>query len=129
MVSRSRASAKAAGAKHERVVADYLRKHMLRFIDKMPKYGANDRGDIANVETFNELPIAVECKDYGGQFKVGPWLNEAEVERKNLGAVAGIVIAKRRGVSAPGAQVVIMTVDDFIAIATGKNIREAATND
>ena len=95
----------------------------------MPKYGANDRGDIANVETFNALPIAVECKDYGGQFKVGPWLNEAETERKNLGAVAGIVIAKRRGVSAPGSQVVIMTVDDFIAIATGKNIREVATNE
>lgn len=118
-MTRSRQSAKAAGAKHARAIADYFKEHVSRFIDKMPLYGAKDRGDVGNVETFNELPVAVECKDYGGRLEAGTWLAEAEVERINLGAVAGVVIAKRRGVTAPGSQIVLMTVDDFIGILTG----------
>jgi hypothetical protein len=85
----------------------------------MPQYGAKDRGDVANVETFNELPVAVEAKDYGGQLKVAAWLSEAATERENLGAVAGVVIAKRRGVTAPGKQIVLMELDDLIALLTG----------
>ena len=119
-MSRSRASAKAAGSRHERVVADYLKLHVSRFVDRMPKYGAKDRGDILNVETFNELPVAVEAKDYGGRLEAGTWLREAETERINLRAVAGIVIAKRRGTTEPGRQIVLMEVDDLIALLTGK---------
>jgi len=85
----------------------------------MPKYGAKDRGDVLNVETFNELPVAVECKDYGGRIEAGIWLGEAETERINLGAVAGIVIAKRRGTTDPGSQIVLMTTRDLVAILTG----------
>ena len=120
-VVRSRVSAKAAGSRHERSVADYLRAHVSRFIDRQPKYGANDRGDIGNVETFNNLPVAVEAKDYGGRFLVGAWLTEVEVERLNLpNAIAGVVVAKRRGTTDPGRQVVFMTVDDLVALLSGK---------
>jgi len=100
-------------------MADYFKAHVSRFVDKMPKYGAKDRGDILNVETFNELPVAVECKDYGGRIEAGTWLGEAEAERINLGAVAGVVIAKRRGTTDPGAQIVLMTTRDLVAILTG----------
>lgn len=119
-MSRSRASAKAAGSRHERVIADYLAEHVSRFVDRMPKYGAKDRGDIGNVETFNQLPVAVEAKDYGGRLEAGAWLKEAETERVNLGAIAGLVIAKRRGITTPGRQIVLMEVDDLIAILTGR---------
>lgn len=119
-MTRSRASAKAAGSRHVRVMADYFRLHVSRFIDKMPLYGSKDRGDVANVETFNELPVAVEMKDYGGRLEVGTWLKEAETERVNLGAVAGVVIAKRRGTTDPGSQIVLMEVRDFVGILTGK---------
>lgn len=118
-MTRTRASAKAAGSEHERSIADYLKLHVSRFIDKMPKYGAKDRGDLLNVETFNDLPVAVECKNYGGRIEAATWLGEAETERVNLGAVAGLVVAKRRGVTAPGKQIVLMTVDDLVAILTG----------
>jgi len=118
-VTRSRSSAKAAGANHERSIADYFKAHVSRFVDKMPKYGAKDRGDILNVETFNELPVAIECKDYGGRIEAGTWLGEAEAERINLGAVAGVVIAKRRGTTDPGSQIVLMTARDLVAILTG----------
>ena len=100
-------------------MADYFKAHVSRFVDKMPKYGAKDRGDILNVETFNELPVAVECKDYGGRIEAGTWLGEAEAERINLGAIAGVVIAKRRGTTDPGAQIVLMTTRDLVAILTG----------
>lgn len=118
-MGRTRASAKAAGATHNRRIADYLKAKVSRFIDKMPQYGAADRGDVVNVETFNELPVAVECKDYGGRLLVSEWLGEAAVERVNLGAVAGLVIAKRKGITDPGRQIVLMEVDDLIAILTG----------
>lgn len=118
---RSRASAKSAGSSLERIVADYLKLHVSRFIDRMPKYGANDRGDIVNVETFNELPVAVEVKEYGGRLMPGPWVSEAEVERQNLpNAIAGVVVVKRRGTTKPGEQYVVMTLDDLVAILTGK---------
>lgn len=116
---RSRASAKAAGSGHERSIADYFKAHVSRFVDRMPKYGAKDRGDVLNVETFNDLPVAVECKEYGGRLMVGPWLGEAETERLNLGAIAGVVVAKRRGTTKPGEQIVLMTVDDLVALLTG----------
>lgn len=118
---RSRSSAKAAGSRHARSVTDYLRVHVSRFIEKMPLYGGKDRGDAANVETFNQLPVAVEFKDYGGRFLVGTWLTEVEVERLNLpNAIAGVVVAKRRGTTDPGRQVVFMTVDDLVALLSGK---------
>jgi hypothetical protein len=118
---RSRTSAKSAGSSFERLVADYLKEHVSRFIDRMPKYGANDRGDIANVETFNQLPVALELKEFGGRLMPGPWVAEAEVERLNLpGAIAGVVIAKRRGTTDPGDQFVVMTVRDLVALITGK---------
>ncbi|MFJ4288001.1 hypothetical protein ACIPY0_20360 [Paenarthrobacter nicotinovorans] len=119
-MTRSRASAKAAGSRHERSVADYLKLHVSRFVDRMPKYGAKDRGDIGNVETFNQLPVAVEAKDYGGRIEAGTWLREAATERINLGAVAGVVIAKRRGTTDPGRQIVLMEVNDLVALLTGK---------
>jgi hypothetical protein len=119
-MTRSRQSAKAAGSNHERSIANYFKAHVSRFVDRMPKYGAKDRGDILNVETFNELPVAVECKEYGGRLLAGSWLGEAETERLNLGAIAGLVIAKRRGTTVPGEQIVLMTVDDLVAILTGK---------
>lgn len=119
-MARSRASAKQAGARHERSIADYLATQLEDDrIDRRVKTGANDKGDILGVRTISGGRLVVECKDYGGRYLVSEWLNEAETERGNDDAVAGIVVAKRRGTTAPGEQVVFMTVDDFITILTG----------
>ena len=118
-MSRSRSSAKQAGSRHERVVADYLAEQLDDDrIDRRVTTGAKDRGDIGGLRTINGGRIVVECKDYAGKFNVSEWLREAEVERGNDDAVAGVVIAKRRGVTHPGSQVVFMTVDDFISLLT-----------
>lgn len=118
-MGRSRASAKAAGSRFERVLADWFKVHVSRFVDRKVRTGARDTGDLANVESASGLRITVEAKDYGGRFLVGPWLNEVEVERINDGGDVGLVIAKRRGVTDPGAQVVITTVHDIAVLLTG----------
>ncbi len=114
---RSRASAKAAGARHERVIADYLAAHVDERIDRRVKTGAKDRGDIGGVRAHGQR-VVIECKDTA-KLAVGPHLAEAEIERGNDDALACCVIAKRHGRSEPGAQVVLMTVLDLVALLTG----------
>jgi hypothetical protein len=87
-------------------------------IDRAPLRGAKDEGDIRGVRSpFGR--VAVECKNYGGRYQVGPWLNEAETERGNADAIAGVVIAKRRGYGQALDQVVFMTVRDLVALLGG----------
>ena len=117
-MARSRKSAKSAGARFERLVADCLQRYVSEFIDRKVRTGARDTGDIANLRTPQGQKVVAELKDYGGEFKVGPWLKEVETERINDEAHLGIVIAKRRGFSNPLDQVVFMTVRDYIALTT-----------
>lgn len=118
-MARNRNSAKQAGARFERSVADWLRDNVSEWIDRKVKTGAVDRGDIANVRTHNNERVVVEAKDYGGRLEAGTWIKEAEAERVNDGAIAGIVVAKRKGTTDPGDQYVISTLRDFSAILTG----------
>lgn len=113
-MARNRKSAKAAGSRFERSVADYLRDNYDDRIDRRVKTGSVDKGDISNFRTAGNERIAVECKDYGGRLELATWIKEAEVERDNDSAVAGIVVAKRRGVTDPGKQWVICTLDDLL---------------
>lgn len=64
----------------------------------------------------------IETKNYGGQYKVGPWLKEAEIERGNDDAVMSVVVAKRRGTTNPAEQVVFMTLAD-LAVLLGGDVR------
>lgn len=119
-MGRTRASAKSAGSTFERLIADYLAAKVDDRIDRRVKTGAADKGDIANVRLLGGQRVVIECKDYGGQLKAAEWTGEAEVERINDGAVAGVVVAKRRGVSDPGKQWVLLTVDDLIGLLKGE---------
>ena len=117
-MTRNRASAKAAGARFERNVADYLAEHVDDRIDRRVKTGAADKGDIAGIRHMGGR-VVLEAKDYGGRYLVGTWLTEADVERGNDDALAGAVVAKRRGTTDPGDQVVFMTLRDLVALLTG----------
>ena len=118
-MTRNRKSAKDAGRKLETATADYLR-HVLHaeHIEVRARNGNKDRGDISGLVHMGGR-IVVECKDYGGQIKAAEWTREAEIERGNDDAVAGIVVAKRRGTTAPGEQWVVMTLADLVSILTG----------
>ena len=117
-MTRTRTSAKAAGQRFERLIADHLREELSNeFIDIRPKNGRNDRGDIGGVRHHGHA-IVLELKDYGGRMLPGTWVEEADVERANDDALAGVVVVKRKGTTNPGAQYVLMTVDDLTALLT-----------
>ena len=117
-MARSRASAKAAGTRFERQVADYLA-HGLDDdrIDRRVKTGSADKGDIGGVRHLGAR-VVVECKNTS-RLEVGPWLTEAEVERVNDAATVGLVVAKRHGKGAPADQLVLMTLGDLVALLNG----------
>ena len=119
-MTRSHASARAAGARFERTVADYLARHVSEFIDRRVKTGANDKGDIVNVRTAHGKRVVIEAKDYGGRYLLGPWLREVDIERGNDDAVVGAVVIKRRATTDPGDQVIAMTLRDLVALLTGE---------
>ena len=117
-MTRSRATARKAGSDFERRVADYLAATVDDRIDRRVKTGAKDKGDIAGLRHMGGR-VVLEVKDYGGRLLPGPWINEAEVERGNDDALAGFVIAKRRGTTNPADQYVIGTLGDLVALLTG----------
>lgn len=118
-MSRARTSAKAAGSSFETLIAGYLAEKVDDRIERRAKNGAKDRGDLASVRTRHNERLVVECKEYGGRILAPEWTKEAEVERQNDEALAGVVVAKRRGTRNPGQQWVLMTVDDLVGLLTG----------
>lgn len=117
-MSRNRNSAKQAGARFERIIADFLRDNLDDHIDRRIKTGAKDCGDIANVRDSHNRRIVIEAKDYGGKLNLPQWTKEAHQEAENDGAHVGLVIAKRRGTTDPADQWVAMTVNDLIQLLT-----------
>lgn len=119
-MGRSRATAKQAGSTFERQVADHLRDNLDDRIDRRVKTGAADKGDIAAVRDRDGNRVVVETKNYGGRILPAEWIREAQTERDNDGAVIGVVVAKRKGTTAPGQQWCLMTVDDLIHLLKEK---------
>jgi hypothetical protein len=117
-VSRSRASAKAAGTRFERSIADALARHVDDRIDRRAKTGGKDKGDIGGLRHMG-AKVAIECKDVA-RLELGTWVTEADVERGNDDALVGLVIHKRRGHADPLDQYVTTTVRDLIALLTGE---------
>lgn len=118
-MARSRRSAKTAGARFERQIADYLAESLDdERIDRMPRRGVDDRGDIAGVRIHGRR-LAIEVKNVTRSC-LPEWVGEAHREAGNLDALAGIVVAKRHGVSDPAAQWVHMELRDLIALITGE---------
>jgi len=102
----------------QQLVADYFKKWINDDIEQRKLSGAQDRGDIAGVKVHGQR-IAVEVKNTA-RLDIASFLAEAEVERVNDSALAGVVVAKRTGKGRPEDQLVIMTLADFVAIVTGK---------
>lgn len=125
-MARSRATARAAGTWMETQTVLRLRSGLAalpfaEYITREPKAGSKDRGDIANVRLPDGRPLAIEVKNTA-KATIGPWLNEAEVERVNAGAAAACVVYKRTGFGEKqmGKQTVTMTLDDLIVILGGQ---------
>lgn len=114
---RTNASARSAGQKFERAIADCLARHIDDRIDIRPKNGAKDRGDIGGWR-FAGLRIVAELKNWT-QPTLGAWWREVETERANDDAQVGFIIHKRHGKADPLDQWVTTTVRDQITLMTG----------
>jgi hypothetical protein len=123
-MSRSRASAKKAGSLFEREIADAFAGTVDDRIDRAVKRGTKDIGDVAGLR-FHGQKIAVEVKNEA-KVKLAGWAAEAEVERQNLGALAGVVVHKRHGKGDPMDQWVTMTMREFVSLM---NLNREHVND
>ena len=110
-MSRTRASARAAGARFERQIADWLAQHLDDRIDRRVKTGAKDRGDIGGIRHRGER-VVLELKDTA-RLDLPGWIREAHLEAGNDDAAIGVVVHKRRGTADPAQQWVAMTVADL----------------
>lgn len=117
-MSRSRASARQAGTRFERQIADYLAATIDDRIDRRVRNGNKDRGDLGGLRIHGQRLVA-ELKDCA-TLALPAWTTEAHTEASNDDALAGVVIHKRRGTSDPGRQWVTCTVDDLAALITGE---------
>jgi hypothetical protein len=117
-MSRSRASAKAAGSRFERSIADCLAAHVDDRIDRRVKTGGKDKGDIGGLR-HRGMRLVIECKDVA-KLALGSWVSEAETERGNDDAHVALVVHKRRGHGDPLDQYVTTTVRDLVALLTGE---------
>ena len=117
-VTRNRSSAKSAGTRTERAVADYLAQQLDTDIDRRVKTGAKDRGDIAGLKHWGNR-LVVEVKDCA-RTDLPAWTTQAHIEASNDDALMGFVVAKRRGTTNPGQFWVHMTLDDLLALLSGE---------
>lgn len=123
-VTRNHRSARQAGTRFERQIADYLAATLGDDrIDRRVKTGAKDRGDITGLRHMGQRLVA-ECKNTT-RLELSTWLREAEIERGNDDAGAAIVIHKRHGKANPADQLVTMTLADLVALITGQPKEQA----
>lgn len=122
-MTRNRRSARQAGARFERTIADALAAALDDDrIDRRPKTGNKDRGDIGGVRLHGQR-VVLEVKDCA-TLRLPEWTAEARIEAGNDDALVGVVVHKRRGVADPLQQWVTMTLADFVAILSGQPVEQ-----
>ena len=118
-MTRTRASARAAGTRFETQIARHLADQLADDrIERRAKTGSKDRGDIGGVRTPHGGRVVIECKNVS-RLSLAGWVTEADTERGNDDALVAVVVSKRHGRGAPGDQWVHMTVTDLVALLTG----------
>ena len=118
-MTRSRRSAKQAGASFERSIANYLAAILDdERIDRRVSRGANDRGDISGVRVHGQR-VVIEAKNCS-KLDLPGWTREAAAEAGNDDALVGVVVHKRHGTTDPGSQWVAMELRDLVALLTGQ---------
>lgn len=109
-MTRTRASAKAAGSSFERLMADFFASEVDDRIDRRVTTGSADKGDLGGIRVGSHR-VVVECKNTS-RINLAGWYAEVEAEAINDGAAFKFVTFKRHGVSDPSRQWVLMTAAD-----------------
>jgi hypothetical protein len=118
-MTRTLRTARDAGARFERLIADTLALHLDDDrIDRRPRNGAKDRGDIGGWR-YAGMRLVAECKNTA-RLTLAAWIEEAEIERRNDDAAVGMVIHKRIGRGDPLDQYVTLTLRDLLTLLLGR---------
>lgn len=114
------------GTRFETAVARYMASVTGDPVERRALHGTRDMGDIAGLRTRGQ-EVVVECKNYKRPTLglVLMAVEEAEIERGNVDALAGVAVVKLPGVtdrkaSAQGEQLACMGMRDFMALVTGQ---------
>ena len=105
------------GSTFERLTADYLKANGFPFADRRVKSGNKDKGDIGGVMAHGQR-VVLEAKNTS-RINLGTWAAEAEQERVNDDALAGLILHKRHGKGQAGDQWVTLTLRDLVSLLTG----------
>lgn len=87
---------KQKGTAAETAVVRYLKEKGYVNCERRSLNGANDRGDIAGIES-----TVIEVKNHA-RMELAQWVAELEVEIANDNAATGVVIHKKRGTTNVG---------------------------
>ena len=98
------------GTAWETAIVNYLQEHISTLVERRALNGSQDKGDIAGIPH-----VVIEAKN-ASRIDLAGWLAEAQQERDNAQARVGVVWAKRRGKTSPGAGYIIMSGEDFITL-------------
>lgn len=109
-MTRSRASAKAAGRNWERAICEYLIVRGWIHAERRRQAGALDRGDVAGIPG-----IVIEAKNTKG-YDLATALNEAHAEADNAGAAHGVAWIKRKGHTDAAFGYVVMSGHTFTTL-------------
>lgn len=112
---------KRKGTSFEVLVRDFFVDEWDDRIVRLALAGSKDCGDLANFR-IGDHKIAVECKDHRSM-ELASWVAEAQREAENLGALASIVVHKRRGKGAAQEQYVTCTLGDFFKMLRASQAR------
>lgn len=97
----------------ETAVVRYLQSVGFPHVERRALHGARDCGDIAG------LPgVCIEVKNQQS-FALAKWLDEAEKEGRNAGAVVSVVWFHRPGKASAGDGYVLMSGSQFASIVLG----------
>ena len=114
---RSRVSARAAGTRFERQIADWLANRLNQPIDRKVRTGAKDRGDLTGLTTADGRRITAELKNTT-RTSLATWWAEAVTEATNDGGLP-LVIHKRHGIADPAKQWALLDLDTLAKILGG----------
>lgn len=118
-MTRTRASAKSAGSRFERTIAEHLATALDDDrIDRRVKRGNRDRGDIGGIRIHGQR-LVLEAKDCA-RLDLPGWITQAHLEAGHDDALAGVIVHKRRGTADPARQWVTMTLADLTALISGQ---------
>jgi hypothetical protein len=95
---------KRKGSAFERLIADYLAERIP--CERIPAGATLDRGDLWT------SAAAIQCKNHRA-LSLGAWLRDAVQQQANAGKRLHALVVKRKGVTDPAEQFVVMTLEQF----------------